>query len=801
MQTPLGGLPSGGIFQLLARLVVRRPLIAIVFWVAAAALLCGAVPSLTQVVGARTGEMLPNDAQVMVTTKQMTEEFHESGSQNIGLVVLTNERGLSRADEDVYRTLVDTLRRDARDVLAVQDFISKPSMREVTTSKDNKAWYIPVSFTGDLGSPEADQAYVHVAQLVKQTVNQSPAGANLTATVTGLTATAANGTDLGQRDLRLVENATIAMVLLILLVVYRNIVTISLLLVTIGPSLLVAQQIVAQLAHWGLGISNQTVVFMTAIMIGAGTDYAVFLISRYHEYLRLGVDSDRAVIAALTSIGKVIAASAATVAVTFLGMVFTRLAVFSTSGPALAISVAVAFLAAITLLPAMMALTGRRGWIAPRRDLTRRLWRRSGVHIARRPARHLIPSLVALLILAGCAAGLRCTYDMRAALPASAESNIGYAAMERHFPMSATIPQYLYVRSPHDLRNPKALADLEQMAQRISQLPGVAVVRGVTRPSGSPLQEAQLSWQAGEVGSKLSDASARISEAGDLDALTSGARQLADSLAAVRSQVSRAIKVIDATAETMRQAANQLGGTRTLQQIDKLAAAMRSTDNSIDTDPANPEIAELARELRSNPAAQNLGPTLQTLQASIDKAVQIIQALNTGKLEQQLSAMQQGANALADGSRRVANGVQSLADQAKQLGAVGLGVLVFQVIGGQPLAWSVPGMAFIVLVAVGADYNMLLISRIRDESPHGMRSGVVRTVGSAGGVITSAGLIFAASMFGMLFASLVPMVQAGFIIGIGLLLDTFLVRTVTVPALAVLVGEANWWPARWRAKT
>ena len=130
------------------------------------------------------------------------------------------------------------------------------------------------------------------------------------------------------------------------------------------------------------------------------------------------------------------------------------------------------------------------------------------------------------------------------------------------------------------------------------------------------------------------------------------------------------------------------------------------------------------------------------------------------------------------------------------LSALGIGVITFQLVLGQDLSWTVPGMTFIVLVAVGADYNMLLISRIRDESPDGIRSGVIRTVGSTGGVITSAGLIFAASMFGLVFGSLTTMVEAGFIIGIGLLLDTFLVRTITVPALAVLVGRGNWWPSR-----
>ena len=78
---------------------------------------------------------------------------------------------------------------------------------------------------------------------------------------------------------------------------------------------------------------------------------------------------------------------------------------------------------------------------------------------------------------------------------------------------------------------------------------------------------------------------------------------------------------------------------------------------------------------------------------------------------------------------------------------------------------------------------------------HGIRAGVIRTVGSTGSAITSAGPIFTASMFGLLFASISTMVQARFIIGIWISLDTFLVRTITVPAIAVLVGRAKWWPS------
>ena len=130
------------------------------------------------------------------------------------------------------------------------------------------------------------------------------------------------------------------------------------------------------------------------------------------------------------------------------------------------------------------------------------------------------------------------------------------------------------------------------------------------------------------------------------------------------------------------------------------------------------------------------------------------------------------------------------------LSALGVGVVFFQFVLHQAIYWNVQATAFIVLVAVGADYNLLLITRIREESGSGIRTGIIRAVRSTGGVITSAGIIFAASMFGLLFGSLSTMVQTGFIIGVGLLIDTFVVRTITVPALAAMIGRANWWPSK-----
>ena len=228
--------------------------------------------------------------------------------------------------------------------------------------------------------------------------------------LTGPAATVADLTVAGEQDRLPIELAIGILVLVVLLLVYRNPITMLLPLAAIGISLVTAQAVVAGFsALTGLGVSNQSVIFLSAMIAGAGTDYAVFLISRYHDYLRLGADFDEAVKRAMISIGKVITASAATVGLTFLGISFAQMGVFSTIGVSSAIGIGVAFVAALTLLPAILVLAGPRGWVKPRRELTARFWRRSGIRIVRRPKVHLVASLLVLILLATCAGFVRTT--------------------------------------------------------------------------------------------------------------------------------------------------------------------------------------------------------------------------------------------------------------------------------------------------------------------------------------------------------------------------------------------------------
>lgn len=993
----------------LADLVVRWPLAVIGIWVALAVALPLTFPSLGEMAEKHPLVILPSDAPSSVSARKMAEAFQETANDDLLIIALINESGLQRDDEVTYRKLVDALRDDVTDVVSVQDFISTPQLRQFLTSEDKTTWVLPVSLEGELGTPRAFDSFNRVTDVVEHVVagqsgagqsGQAGADGSLKVYLTGPAATVADLTVAGEQDRLPIEIAIAVLVLTVLLVVYRSLVTMLLPLVTIGSSVVIAQGLVAAYSHLtGSGVSNQSIVFLSAILAGAGTDYAVFLISRYHDYLRSGADYDAAVTSAMLSIGKVITASALTVGITFLVMSFAKMGVFSTVGVSAAIGIAVAYLAGVTLLPAIMVLAGPRGWIKPRRELTARFWRRSGIRIVRRPVPHLVASVLVLILLASAAGFARFNYDDRKAVSASAPSSIGYAALERHFPISQSIPQYILVQSPRDLRSPQALADLEQMASRIAQLPDVSLVSGITRPLGEVPREFRATFQAGIVGDRLADGSAQIGErTGDLNKLTAGADTLADSLGDVRAQVNDIAPTLKGLIDTFSSVRTEYGGDKLVRDVATTAKLVDSVNklglsmginfravrdmfawigpvlmalqgnrvcdanpSCVDTrlqfeklvaardDGRVDEINQLAGQLQGVDDKQSLTATVNQLNAALAKLTKAVSAMGLDTpsgARAGLNELQDGANRLADGSRQVAGGVDQLVEQVKVIAdglneaseflltmrsdaaastmagfnipaevlnaaefqkaaeafispdghsvrylvqtklnpfsseamdqvntisdiargaqpnttladasismggfpaalrdtrdyyeddirfiiiatlivvlltltvllrsivapvylvgtvvlsyfaAIGIGVLTFQGILGQQLHWSVPPLAFVVLVAVGADYNMLFVSRMRDESPHSIRYGIIRTLGSTGGVITAAGLIFAASMGGLLFSSIGIVIQGGFVIGVGILLDTFVVRTITVPAIAALMGRANWWPSQ-----
>jgi putative drug exporter of the RND superfamily len=132
--------------------------------------------------------------------------------------------------------------------------------------------------------------------------------------------------------------------------------------------------------------------------------------------------------------------------------------------------------------------------------------------------------------------------------------------------------------------------------------------------------------------------------------------------------------------------------------------------------------------------------------------------------------------------------------------ALGVGILIWQHLLHHELHWALPTISFIALVAVGADYNLLMAMRIREESRAGLGTAIIRAFAATGGVVTTAGIVFGITMSALAASSLLSVAQLGLTVGVGLLLDTLVVRTFVLPSLIALLGRWFWWPTRMPAK-
>jgi RND superfamily putative drug exporter len=392
--------------------------------------------------------------------------------------------------------------------------------------------------------------------------------------------------------------ATVGLILLLLLIVYRSPVGAAIPLFSVGLAIAVARPIVAALGEAGLvEVSLFSVALLAAMLLGAGTDYAIFLIGRYHEGRRSGTQWRDSLVGAYRGVAPVIAGSALMIAGALTCLSMAQVAVFRSTGIPCAVGVLVAMLASLTLTPALIALAGRRGWLEPRRSLTTRRWRRIGVSVARWPGPILAASGALIIVAALPLAGLQVGWNEPGATPATAESNRGYAAADRHFPPNQLLPTVLTIAVDHDIRNPAGLIAIERITGQLMAIPGVRMVQSASRPAGKIPDEATLSGQAGVIGRQLNDAfdsvTDRLSRVADLDTALSSMAAAVDRLASGLKGSADGLREIGSASEDIRAGMTgvQVNATTVSGYLDPLRGFMSSTPDC----PANPICSVVAR--------------------------------------------------------------------------------------------------------------------------------------------------------------------------------------------------------------
>ena len=448
--------------------------------------------------------------------------------------------------------------------------------------------------SGMIGTTQATDSVA----AVRDTVSGLDPPKGLQVYVTGPGATITDEFTAIDRQMLGITAATVGLILLLLLIVYRSPLGAAIPLISVGLALGVARPIVAALGESGaVEVSLFSVALLAAMMLGAGTDYAIFLIGRYHEGRRRGVACTEALVDAYRGVAPVIVGSALTIAAALACLGFADIGMFRSTGIPCAIGVLVAMLAALTLTPALIALAGRRGWLEPRPSASHRRWRRIGVSVARWPAPILTASVALIFIAALPLIGLQIGWNEPAATPGSTESNRGYAAADRHFASNHLLSTVVTVAADHDIRNPAGLIAVERITRQIMAIPGVRMVQSASRPAGTVPDEATLSGQAGVIGDQFNELidtlTERLGRVSELDSalasMTTAVGRLSDGLQGSAAGLGQ----VGSAAEDMRAGMTglQTNVTSVSGYLDPLRGFVSSTPNC----PANPICSVVAR--------------------------------------------------------------------------------------------------------------------------------------------------------------------------------------------------------------
>jgi RND superfamily putative drug exporter len=927
-----------GALALLPRMLLRFSVPIAAFWLALAVVTNVYVPQLEKVAQAHNVSLSPQDAPALQASKRIGKVFQQFDSDSAAMIVLEGDQPLGADAHHYYDSLIQKLSRDTKHVEHIQDFWGDPLTASSSQSDDGKAALVQVYLAGDQGQSLSNQSVDSVRDIVAHA--SPPPGVK--AYVTGAAPLITDQFEVGSKGTLKVTLITIAVIMIMLFFVYRSLVTAMVVLFTVMIELTAARGVVAVLANSGIiGLSTYSTNLLTLLVIAAGTDYAIFILGRYHEARELGEARQQAFYTMYGGTAHIILGSGLTVAGAVFCLSFTRLPYFQSLGVPAAIGVLVALVAALTLAPAVLAIGRHFGLFDPKRAMRTRGWRRIGTAIVRWPGPILVAAVAVALVGLLALPGYQTSYDARPYMPADAPANIGYAAAERHFSQARLNPELLMVEADHDMRDPADMLVVERIAKAVFHLPGIEKVQGLTRPSGTPIVHTSIPFQisAGNVGNienlqyqkdRADDLLKQADQLKDTVGILNQQYTLQKDLAASTNDETQAfhdtLAIIDdlrdqiadfddffrpirsyfyfekhcyniPACSALRNVFNAIDGidqlseefTKLTTSLDKLDAGQQKLVTLLP-----PQIADQEKNLRLTLSnyATNSGINAQT-QANTDNATALGQAYDAAKIDDSFylppeaftnpefqrglklffspdgkatqmiishdvdpatpagiasidpiknaakdavkgtilagshiylagtaatyKDIQEGATydlmiaALAALSliflimlfitRSLIAAIVIVGTVALSLGAsFGLSVLLWQDILGIQLYWIVLALAVILLLAVGSDYNLLLISRFKEEIHAGLNTGIVRAIAGSGSVVTSAGLVFAATMASFLFADLRILGQIGTTIALGLLFDTLIVRAFMTPSIAALLGRWFWWPLRVRPR-
>jgi RND superfamily putative drug exporter len=689
-------------FAALGRLVVRARWWVIAAWIVAAVVIALTAPALQSTQD--QSEFLPAHYESVKALTVQQEAFPQRGE--IGAIVVFDRKDGSRLTE-----------ADQAKVSSIAQELNSKSFDNLST-----AAAAPVSQNGLVqaifvqvkpGKNAFDPAAIEDARALRADLKPLVAGTDLRSGVTGSAAQSLDSQESSEKALAIVSVVTLLLIVILLALIFRSVIACVLPILTVALVGTTANGLIAMANEaFDLKADSSISVILFIVLFGIGTDYILFFLFRYREALRLGFDGRGAVSHAVERAGEAIATAGGAVIIAFMVMVLSSLSIFRSIGPALAIAVAMAVLAALTLVPAVVAAVGPRAISWPSKkwmvDPNATRFRAIGQSVAAHPIRYAVVSAGSLAVLSLLALGFNPTFNFSDSSTEKTESGQALITFQKGQPSGAADPTSVLLRSTDGQLPDDAV--LKTYATELGAAKGVASAVLADRTDDVAVFTVVLSHDPG------SD------------------EALADIKGPVRDTAHSAAP--DGTESFV-------GGT---------------TSIFVDLD------AAMARDYSV------VFPVAAVL-------IMIILALLLRSL--------------------VAPWYLMLSVGLGFTASLGATVLVFQsLLGGQGLIFILPIYIYLFVVALGTDYNILMVARLREEAREGLESrpGAAKAIEHAGPTIAAAGLILAGTFASLMFAEGTFFKSMGFSFSVGIALAAFVMALFLTPALTALIGHAAWWP-------
>jgi putative drug exporter of the RND superfamily len=745
------------IFGGIGAFAVKFRWVVIAAWVIAVILVPKFLPSLNSVTQGNNSAFLPASAP-SEQAAQLAAPFGATNLVPVQVIAAVNQGTLTTADT----TWLGTLQHDLATVPTVV------SVRDLGRSADQQAEQFQVlSNVNQASQPDQTTLVKNLRAQIKSAGAPSGLQVNLAGQIAINVDQQTKSGNTGNQ----VEGVSVIFILILLLLIFRSLLAPLITLIPAFFAVAISGPLVGEAAHAGLKVSVIAQLLLIVLVLGAGTDYGLFLVFRVRENLREGADPHEAVRAALTRVGETITFSALTVIAALLSLLVATFQIYSELGIPLAIGIGTMLLAGLTLLPALLAVFGRAAFWPSKTKAgtgTTGLWGRIAARLVRRPA---IPLTIGVVVFGALAVGVWSYqpggFGGSINAPAGTDSAAGQALLAKHFPSSSANPTNLVYKLTQPVWD-----DPAPIAAATSQLSASGLFTGVT----GPLNPAGVTLTASQY-------QALHTALGNPAALPS--------VPPANSNVpANGYQVYRATAQYVSP------DGKTIQFETGLKAGDPSTTAAANAVPSiRAEAATVAKTLGASaygvggeaPAFYDISHISDSDLAHVVPVAIIVIGLLLCLVIRSLIAP-----------------LYLIASVALSFfAALGLSSLLFIKLGGESgLTFILPFLMFIFLLALGEDYNILVMSRIREEAQHRpLREAVSHAVGTTGTTVTSAGLVLAGtfSVFALVGGRQSggsQIVDVGVGLALGVLMDTFIVRTILVPCTVVLLGRWNWWPSK-----